>query len=163
MKTSSTTNKKSKLEEVFALWEKIKGSTVYYTGKTAGDKPINLVAFINNVKKNPNQPDIQIYEQAEKGQEKTQVASLWENKSKAGKPYLWGQDNEGKKLVGFFNDETNGGKYPSIRVYYSELKQYNKSIAQEWSHSGKRVITNCEVALLSWLCYNQNTPLVTGC
>lgn len=123
MKTSSTTNnKKSKLEEVFALWEKTKGSTVYYTGKTAGDKPVNLVAFINSVKKNPNQPDLQVYEQAEKGQKKTQVASLWENKSKAGKTYLSGKDNEDKKLVGFFNDETNGGKYPSIRVYYSESK-----------------------------------------
>ena len=123
MKTSSTaSNKKSNLEEVFALWEKTKGNLVYYTGKTAGDKPINLVAFINTVKKNPNQPDIQVYEQAEKGKEKTQVASLWENKSKAGKPYLGGQDNEKKKLVGFYNDKTNDGKYPAIRVYYSESK-----------------------------------------
>lgn len=122
MKTSSNTNTKSNLEEVFALWEAKKGDKVYYTGKTSGDKPIRLVAFINEIKKNPNQPDIQVYEQAEKGQEKTQVASLWENKSKAGKAYLGGQDNEKKKLVGFFNDRTEGGKYPSIRVYYSESK-----------------------------------------
>lgn len=122
MKTSSTKNSKSKLEEVFALWLNDKGKVTYYTGKTSGDQPIRLVAFINEVKKNPNQPDIQVYEQAEKGQEKTQVASLWENKSKAGKPYLGGQDNEKKKLVGFFNDNTQDGKYPAIRVYYSESK-----------------------------------------
>ena len=125
MKTSSNTYTKSNLEEVFALWEAKKGDKLYYTGKTSGDKPIRLVAFVNEIKKNPNQPDIQVYEQAEKGQEKTQVASLWENKSKAGKAYLGGQDNEKKKLVGFFNDKTDGGKYPSIRVYYSESKQYN--------------------------------------
>lgn len=125
MKTSSTkSNNKSNLEEVFALWdaETKKGNTSYYTGKTSGDNPTRLVAFINTVKKNPNQPDIQVYEQAEKGAEKTQVASLWENKSKAGKPYLGGQDNEKKKLVGFFNDNTQNGKYPSIRVYYSDNK-----------------------------------------
>lgn len=122
MKTSSTTNSKSELKECFALWENKKGNKVYYTGKTAGDKPVRLVAFINEIKKNPNQPDIQVYEQAEKGQEKTQVASLWENKSKAGKSYLGGQDNEKNKLVGFFNDKTQDGKYPAIRVYYSESK-----------------------------------------
>lgn len=121
MKTS-TNNSKSDLKECFALWENTKGEKVYYTGKTSGDKPVRLVAFINEVKKNPNQPDIQVYEQAEKGQEKTQVASLWENKSKAGKTYLGGQDNEGVKLVGFFNDNTQNGKYPAIRVYYSDNK-----------------------------------------
>ena len=124
MKTSNTktTTNKSDLKECFALWENSKGDMVYYTGKTAGDKPIRLVAFINTVKKNPNQPDIQVYEQADKGKEKTQVASLWENKSKAGKSYLGGEDNEKQKLVGFFNDKTQDGKYPAIRVYYSESK-----------------------------------------
>lgn len=123
MKTSSTTNNtKSNLEEVFALWENKKGNKVYYTGKTAGEKPIRLVAFINDVKKNPNQPDIQVYEQVEKGKEKPQVASLWNNKSKAGKQYLGGEDNEKKKLVGFYNENTQGGKYPAIRVYYSDQK-----------------------------------------
>lgn len=121
MKTSSKTTKSS-LEEVFALWENKKSDKLYYTGKTSGDNPIRLVAFVNEIKKNPNQPDIQVYEQAEKGEKKNQVASLWENKSKAGKPYLGGQDNEKKKLVGFFNDNTQGGKYPAIRVYYSESK-----------------------------------------
>lgn len=122
MKTSSTTNTKSNLEEVFALWESKKGDKTYYTGKTAGEKPIRLVAFINTTKKNPNQPDIQVYEQKEKGEEKPQLASLWQNKAKSGKIYLSGQDNEEKKLVGFFNDNTQGGKYPAIRVYYSDNK-----------------------------------------
>lgn len=121
MKTSSTTNTKFDLPEAFALWLN-KGENTYYTGKTAGDKPVRLVGFINVVKKNPNQPDIQIYEQAEKGVEKKQVASLWENKSKSGKLYLSGKDNEDKKLVGFYNDNTQDGKYPSIRVYYSVEK-----------------------------------------
>ena len=118
MKTSNNT--KQELKEAFALWENSKGKLTYYTGKTSGDNPVRLVAFINEVKKNPNQPDIQVYEQAEKGQEKTQIASLWENKAKSGKAYLGGQDNEKKKLVGFFNDNTQSGKYPAIRVYFSE-------------------------------------------
>ena len=122
MKTSSTTNTKSTLEEVFALWESKKGDKVYYTGKTSGDKPIRLVAFVNTTKKNPNQPDIQVYEQKEKGEEKPQLASLWQNKAKSGKIYLSGQDNEDKKIVGFFNENTQDGKYPAIRVYYSDKK-----------------------------------------
>lgn len=121
MKTSSNNNK-SKLKECLALWENKKSDKLYYTGKTSGDKSVRLVAFVNEVKKNPNQPDIQIYEQADKGQEKTQVAALWENKSKSGKSYLGGEDNEKNKLVGFYNDNTQNGKYPSIRVYYSDNK-----------------------------------------
>ena len=120
MKTSN--NNKSDLEEVFALWDAKSGDKAYYTGKTSGNNSIRLVAFINEVKKNPNQPDIQVYEQVEKGKEKPQVASLWENTSKAGKQYLSGQDNEKKKLVGFFNKDTKNGKYPAIRVYYSSEK-----------------------------------------
>lgn len=122
MKTSSTKNIKSDLIEAFALWANKKGDKVYYTGKTPEDEPIRLVAFINDVKKNPNQPDIQVYEQVEKGKDKPNVASLWVNKSKAGKAYLSGQDNENKKLVGFYNDDTKDGKYPAIRVYYSNNK-----------------------------------------
>lgn len=120
MKTS--TNNKSDLKEVFALWETKKGDTIYYTGKTSDTNPIRLVAFVNTTKKNPNQPDINVYEQKEKGEDKPQVASLWQNKSKAGKLYYGGQDNENKKLVGFINEDTKNGKYPSIRVYYSDNK-----------------------------------------
>lgn len=122
MKTSN--NKSSELKEAFALWKNVKttGKTdlVYYTGKTSGDKSVRLVAFINTVKKNPNQPDINVYEQAEKGEKKNQIASLWENKAKSGKSYLGGEDNEKKKLVGFWNENTQDGKFPEIRVYFSE-------------------------------------------
>ena len=118
--TMKTSNTKTKLEEAFALWESNKGETPYYTGKTAGDKSVRLVAFINKVKKNPNQPDLRVYEQVEKGKQKPEVASLWQNKSKAGKLYFSGKDNEDKKLVGFINEDTQSGKYPSIRVYYSD-------------------------------------------
>lgn len=120
--STSTTNTKFNLKEAFALWQQKKGDTVYFTGKTAGEAPVSLVAFINEVKKNPNQPDIQVYEQAEKGKKKNQVASLWMNKSKAGKNYFNGLDNEKQKIVGFTNEDTQNGKYPSIRVYYSENK-----------------------------------------
>ena len=121
MKTS-TNNSKQPLKECFALWENDKGGKIYYTGKTSGDKPVRLVGFINEIKKNPNQPDINVYEQADKGSQKTQVASLWENKAKSGKMYLGGEDNEKTKLVGFFNENTQNGKYPAIRVYYSNNK-----------------------------------------
>lgn len=122
MKTSTTkpAQSKSDLKEAFALWENSNGKITYYTGKTAGDTPVRLVAFINEVKKNPNQPDIQVYEQAEKGEKKNQIASLWENKAKSGKTYLGGEDNEKKKLVGFWNDNTQKGKFPAIRVYFSQ-------------------------------------------
>ena len=122
MKTSNS--KSSELKEAFSLWKNIKttGKTdlVYYTGKTSGEKSVRLVAFINSVKKNPNQPDINVYEQAEKGEKKNQIASLWENKAKSGKSYLGGEDNEKKKLVGFWNENTQDGKFPEIRVYFSE-------------------------------------------
>jgi len=123
MKTSSTTtNTKSNLKEVLALWESKKGDKVYFTGKTSDENPIRVVAFINDSKKNPKEPDINIYEQAPKGEKKTQIATLWMNKSKAGKDYFSGLDNEDKKIVGFVNEDTKDGKYPSIRVYYSDNK-----------------------------------------
>lgn len=119
MKTSKSTQTTER-EEAFALWDaKTNGGLTYYTGKTS-DNAIRLVAFVNTTKKNPNQPDIQVYEQTEKGKEKNQVASLWKNKSKSNKYYYSGQDNEGIKIFGFDNNNTQGGKYPAIRVYYSE-------------------------------------------
>lgn len=124
MKTTTSSNNTNKfnLKEAFALWEAKKGEKVYFTGKTAEDKPVRLVAFVNEDKKNPAQPDLHVYIQAEKGEKKVQVASLWENKSKSGKIYFAGIDNENQKLVGFINEDTQDGKYPSIRVYYSDNK-----------------------------------------
>ena len=121
MKTS-TTKENTKLNESFALWKNTKGDMVYYTGKTATATPVRLVAFVNTKKKSENQPDINVYEQVEKDQEKPQVATLWLNKSKAGKEYYSGIDNEGQKLVGFINQYTQDGKYPAIRVYFSDNK-----------------------------------------
>lgn len=69
----------------------------YYSGKTSGENPVNIVAFINTVKKNPNQPDLQVYESTEKGEDKNEIASLWQHKSKAGKLYYSGNTNEKKR------------------------------------------------------------------
>ena len=118
MKTSTSTTKEQ-LKEAFALWENKKGETIYYTGKTSGDKPVRVVAFLNSTKKNPKEPDIRVYEQVEKGQKKPELASLWESKSKAGKVYFSGTTNDNEKLVAFINQDTQGGKYPEIRVYFS--------------------------------------------
>ena len=118
MKTSTSTTKEQ-LKEAFALWENKKGDSVYYTGKTSDDKPVRVVAFINDSKKNPKEPDIRVYEQVEKGQKKPDLASLWESKSKAGKVYFSGSTNDNEKLIAFINDDTKDGKYPAIRVYFS--------------------------------------------
>ncbi len=118
-KSAPSTNNND-LKEAFALWEKKKGDKVYYSGKTSGENPVNIVAFIATVKKNPNQPDIQVYESTEKGEDKNEIASLWQHKSKAGKLYYSGNTNEKEKLIAFINGDTKGGKYPAIRVYFKQ-------------------------------------------
>ena len=123
MQTSkSTTNINSDLKEAFALWEKKKGDRVYYTGKTSGDNPVNLVAFVNTNKKNEKQPDINVYESGEKDEKKPELATLWKNTSKAGKSYYSGYTNDKEKIIAFINGNTAGGKYPAIRVYYKNDK-----------------------------------------
>ena len=117
---STTQNNNSDLREAFALWEKKKGERVYYTGKTAGDNPINIVAFVNTDKKSEKQPDINVYESGEKDDKKPELASLWKNTSKAGKVYYSGYTNDKEKLVAFINGNTADGKYPAIRVYYKD-------------------------------------------
>lgn len=122
MQTSKSTkqNINHDLREAFALWEKKKGDRVYYTGKTAGKVPINLVAFVNTNKKNEKQPDINIYESGEKDDKKPELATLWKNTSKAGKTYYSGYTNDKEKLIAFINGNTAEGKYPAIRVYYKD-------------------------------------------
>lgn len=122
MKTSQSQNTKinNDLREAFALWAKKKGSLVYYSGKTSGDTSINIVAFVNKDKKNPKQPDVQVYEQAEQGSEKQQLASLWKNESKAGNTYFSGTTNEKEKIIAFINKDIKGGKYPTIRAYFKD-------------------------------------------
>lgn len=126
--TAKNTKVNNDLKECFALWEQTSKDkkTEYLSGKTSGDDPMRLVAFYNNVKKNPNQPDITVYEKIQivengkKRDEQNQVASLWVNTSKAGKSYLSGKTNDNEKIIGFYNDNTQDGKYPYIRVYYKD-------------------------------------------
>lgn len=111
---------KNEMKEVFALWKHKGEKGEYLTGKTE-DGSINLVAFFNTNKKNPNEPDVRVYEQTEQGQKlENQVCSLWENVGKSGTKYLSGTDNENKKVVGFYGVE-NEEKRPYIRVYYKEV------------------------------------------
>jgi len=110
---------KKDLKEEFALWENTSSKgTVYFTGY-CGD--IRLIAFENKNKKNEKEPDIRIYQVYNNELSKETVCSLWKNVSKSGKYYLSGKDNEGKKLIGFFNDKMI--EYPDrpiIRVYSEE-------------------------------------------
>lgn len=107
------------LKEAFALWEhNAKSGTSYLTG-TVDD--MKLIGFLNTNKKNEKEPDIRVYELINDEISKEAVASLWKNISKNGNYYLSGNDNENKKLVGFYN--TNIIEFPNrpyIRVYYSE-------------------------------------------
>lgn len=124
--TAKTTNTKvnNDLKEAFALWEqKSKSGVDYFTGKTSDKNPIRLVAFINGTKKNPKQPDISIYEKVAKDEKPNQIASLWEQQSKTGKSYLSGTTNDNEKIIAFYNDNTQDGKYPIIRAYFkSDVK-----------------------------------------
>lgn len=115
---SQANNINNDLKEAFALWEHKKGELTYYTGKTSGEDAISVVAFIESSKKNPKQPDVRVYEQAEKGEEKREIASLWQNESKAGKTYYSGYTNDKERLIAFINGDTKEGKYPTIRAYY---------------------------------------------
>lgn len=116
-----TTNERKELKSAFALWVKQseKGNQ-FYTGKT--EDGTQLIAFVNSNKKNPNQPDISVYENIKgedgkytKGTE--EIATLWSNISDAGKRFLSGSTNEDEKLVGFYGELTDE-KRPYIRVYY---------------------------------------------
>lgn len=123
MKTtkSEKPNINNDLKEAFALWAKKKGDLTYYSGKTSGDDFINIVAFLNTNKKNPKQPDVRVYESSnEEGENKPEIASLWEQESKNGKTYYTGYTNEKERLIAFINQDTKDGKYPTIRAYYKQ-------------------------------------------
>ena len=110
------------LKEAFALWaRKAQSGKEYYTGKC---DDISLLGFVNTNKKNEKEPDIRIYTGDENNEDKlVEVASLWKNVSKKDNLYLSGTDNEGKKLVGFYNDKfMEFPNRPYIRVYYKESK-----------------------------------------
>lgn len=109
--------KEKKLEECFVLWKQTsKSGKEYLTGHDLHNR--KLVAFYNSTKKNPKEPDVRIYLQAEKGKENTIVASLWETLSKNGeKRYLTGSTTDKEKLLAFYGDEVDNKK-PIIRAYF---------------------------------------------
>lgn len=119
--TTTASNQKQNLgEQAFALWMAFsKNNVPYLSGKVNGDDNFKIVAFANGSKKNVKEPDIRVYA---KGNTKEEVASLWESLSPTtGKRYLKGKDNEGKKLIGFYNhDNGSKSKQPYITVYYKE-------------------------------------------
>ena len=95
---------KKKLEEVIVLWKKTsKDGVIYYKGHDFNNNYV--VAWVNSTKKNPNEPDLRIYEDKEDGKE---VASLWEKvKETTGTRYLTGttNDEDKDKLVAFYDKE----------------------------------------------------------
>ena len=107
------------LKEAFALWERTsQAGNKYLTGKV---DELKLIAFLNKEKKNEKEPDIRVYSIENDEISKEAVASLWKNLSKNNKYYLTGVDNEGLKLVGFYNDQIiEFPDRPLIRVYFKE-------------------------------------------
>jgi len=119
-KVEEPKTEQKQMKEAFALWtRKAKSGKEYFTGKC---DDMSLLGFANTSKKNEKEPDIRIYTSNENNDESLiEVASLWKNVSKNDKLYLTGTDNEGKKLVGFYNDNfMDFPNRPFIRVYYKE-------------------------------------------
>lgn len=117
---------KKKQEEAFALWKKTGPKGEYYIGKDLHNT--YLIGFVNTDKKNPNEPDIRVYEQTEKDskEKKKEVCSLWVNVSKKHTKYLTGNTSEKEKIVAYFNDDEKDEKRPYIRAYF---KDEEKSVA----------------------------------
>ena len=112
----------NKLTEVFAMWKmQSKEGKTYFTGKNNG---ISIRGFFNTAKKNPNEPDLRIYEtDAEGALVKEELMSLWCNATEKGKKYLSGKYN-GKRVVGFINEKaTKENKQPYFTLYYSDETQ----------------------------------------
>lgn len=121
-------NKKFNLEQAFAMWKQEGKKGPYFSGK-AGN--IKLLGFYNGKKKNPKEPDIRIYPcDADGNREKDAVCSLWVNTSKNGKQYLNGE-YIGKKVTGFINKDTKGGKRPYFSVYFQEEAKQPKLMLGE--------------------------------
>lgn len=108
--------KKSNLTQFFALWErKSEKGTLYLTGK---HEEVKLVGFYNN-KENLRTADITIY----KGEvsKMNWFLDLWVNtvKSNPKKRYVSGKLDDGRRVVGFFNED-HTPKQPLISVYIDE-------------------------------------------
>lgn len=113
-KTQNPKNEKQ-LERCAVLFQHTsKNGVSYLSGKEEGDG-MKLIGFYNTQKKNPKQPDIEIYESLEDGQRsKESLIALWTKEKCA-----TGYDNEKHKLVAFFNTSKDG-KHRILNVYYQK-------------------------------------------
>ena len=123
MKTTVTKKEETKkkgddIKELFVLWSKTsKNGVEYLSGKVSDDKETTyLVGYYNTNKKNPNEPDIRVYNVDAEGKQDHVVCSLWSNESKNKQEYLTGVTDEKEKVVGFYGDRSNPAR-PLIRVY----------------------------------------------
>ena len=91
---------------------------VWFTTNEEGNKcedSIDVVAYYNTNKKNPNEPDIKIYESNENGIG-AELVTLWDKLSKKETKYLSGKTNENEQVVAYYGNEFEE-KRPFIRVY----------------------------------------------
>lgn len=122
-----TEKKESTLKHCMTLWTKESKKTIYVSG-VCGEREdpnkFNVVGFFNGKKKNPNEPDLRIYESFgthggdRMGHSKDAVASLWLHTTKDGVQYYTGLDNENLRLVAFLNRNKKKDSHPDINVYY---------------------------------------------
>ena len=118
-KKQETKKEGSALKELFVLWSRTsKNGLNYLTGKLSNEE-VYLIGFYNTNKKNPNEPDIRIYNLDNEGKQDHVVCSLWSNVSKNKTEYLSGTTDENEKVTGFYGDREND-KRPLIRVYIEE-------------------------------------------
>lgn len=120
------TTRKSKLVNAFGLWErKSEKGTIFYNGKF---EDVKVTAFLNK-KEQMKQPDITGY--LGEVQKSNLFFDLWVNVSEnTGKKYCSGKTKDGRKLVGFFNEEHKPNQ-PLISVYFAEDEQKPEEQTEE--------------------------------
>ena len=124
-KATNEVKKEFTMKELFSLWKKeSKAGKTYFEGKYQG---ASLRGFYNTQKKNPNEPDLRIYELTEEGElNKEELLSVWCNVTDKGKKYLSGKFG-GNRVVGFINEKaTTDNKQPYISIYFSEDREEKK-------------------------------------
>lgn len=113
------------LQPIFSLWRRKSkdGKKTYFSGKTTDGEYV--VGFYNTKKKNPKEPDLRVYFQADDGVQDDRSYSIWHNvNEKTGKEYFSGvyQNGEaGYKIVGFKSKSKNE-KAPELNFYIREEK-----------------------------------------
>ena len=129
-KTTQKNITKKEMEQVFALWKrKAKSGLKYFTGACdIGEHKGMVIAFYNQDKKNPKEPDLRIYEQVKKDgkyERGEEICGLWVNVAKESKKkYLTGT-LDGQRVVGFMYEGDNE-KAPYISVYLSDEDETKK-------------------------------------